>query len=68
MATRHRLIKEAGGGKRVTWADVHKASGLKRKVSQRVMMDALRDKGVRYRKPCEKLYISEQDAKIRYKQ
>lgn len=35
LATRRRLIKEASGGKRVTWADVHKASGLKRKVSQR---------------------------------
>ena len=36
LATRRRLIKEASGGKRVSWADVHKASGLKRKVSQRV--------------------------------
>ena len=63
--TRRRLIKTSQ--KRVCYADVLKASGLKRKASQRTIEDGLREKGVRFRAPREKIYITADDAKTRLK-
>ena len=67
LKTRRRLLREAGNQKRVTHDDVHKASGLKKKACKRVVMDALRINGVRYRRPREKILITEEDAKTRNK-
>ena len=64
---RIKLIKKAKGEKRVTHAQVHEAAGLQNKVCQRVAEEHLRDQGVRYRKPREKIYITETDAKQRLK-
>ena len=65
--TRKKLIQKANGQHRVTHADVLKKSGLHKTVCQRVAEDALRGRGVRYRRPREKIYITEADAKIRRK-
>ena len=65
--TRKRLVQAADGQRRVTHAEVHRKSCLRKKVCQRVAMDALRARGVRYRRPREKIYITAADAKIRKK-
>ena len=63
--TRRRLIQKADSQERVTWAQVHKASGLKKKVSQRSMEDAIRATGVRFRTARKKIFIAKDDAKAR---
>jgi len=67
QTTRRRLIKEANGDKRVTYKDIMENCDLESLPSQDVVEDALRAAGVRYRKPREKIYIDEQDAKTRDK-
>ena len=62
---RRRLIKRARNEERVTYEDVVKEAGLSKKACQRVCADALRAGGVAYRPPRRKIYISEDDAKIR---
>ena len=44
-----------------------KAAGLQTKVCQRVAEESLRIRGVRFRRPRERIYITEEDAKIRKK-
>ena len=63
--TRRRLIKEANGEYRVTYGHVREVSGLKKKACQKVMEQALRAKGVRFRAPRNKVFVSEEDAKKR---
>ena len=67
VKTRKRLVQAADGQRRVTHAEVHKEAGLHKKVCQRVAEEALRSRGVRFRRPREKIYITEEDAKIRKK-
>ena len=59
---RRRLIKQADNGKRVTWADVITAAALVNPPCQRVCEDALRARGVRFRHPRRKIFVSEKDA------
>ena len=62
---RRRLIKKANNDHQVTYADVVKEASLTNKVSQRVCEDALRSRGVRFRAPRRKIYITKKDAKVR---
>ena len=62
---RVRLLKRADGEFGVTYHDIVKEAGLDGKVCQRICEDALRAKGVAYRKPRNKIQISEKDAKCR---
>lgn len=60
---RKALIKKRKG--RVTHDAVQAAAGLGKKFCKRVAQNALRQIGVRYRRPREKIYLSEDDAKNR---
>ena len=62
---RKRLLKAADGTTRVTYADIHAEAGLQDTCGQRVVADALRAKGVRFRAPRRKVCISQEDAKER---
>ena len=58
--TRKALIKKRSG--RVTHDAVQAAAGLEKKFCKRVAQNALRKLGVRYRRPREKIQLSEDDA------
>ena len=62
---RRRLIKRASSQKRMTWAQIYKASGFKKKASQRSVEQAVRATGVRFRPPRKKIFIAKDDAKVR---
>ena len=62
---RRRLIKKTENNARVTYADVVEEAGVGKKACQRVCEDVLRAGGVAYRAPRRKIYVSEDDAKIR---
>ena len=62
--TRRRLIKEANNDHRVIYSDVIEKAGLAGQASQRVCEDALRERGVGYKPPRRKIYITEEDAKV----
>ena len=62
---RRRLIQKAHNNSRVTYKDVIAGAGLEEQACQRVCEDALRAEGVSYKPPRRKIYVSEQDAKIR---
>ena len=64
--SRRRLIKRADGETRVTYADVIEEADLDKDVSQRTIENSFRESGVAYRKPREKIQISEDDAKKRF--
>ena len=64
---RKRLLKAADGARRVTYEDIHKASGLQSTCCERVAQNALRAKGIRFRAPRRKVIISDEDAKARLK-
>ena len=64
---RRRLLREADNDHRVTYSDVMEEAGLEGVVCQRVCEDALRKVGVGYRVPRRKIYVTEEDAKIRKK-
>ena len=63
--SRKRLLKKADGTYRVTYADIQEEAGLSDACSPRVVQDALRAKGIRFRAPRRKVCLSEQDAKVR---
>ena len=62
---RRRLIRRADNDARVTYSDVLKEAGFTDKVSQRVCEDALRKRGVGYKAPRRKIYVTDEDAKER---
>ena len=62
---RRRLIQKANNAHQVIYADVIEEAGLVGKASQRVCEDALRSRGVRFRAPRRKIYITKEDAKVR---
>ena len=62
---RRRLIRRADNDSRVTYTDVLEESGLTGKVSQRICEDALRGRGVGYKAPRRKIYVTDKDAKER---
>ena len=62
---RKRLLKAADGAYRVTYEDIQREAGLEMACCQRVVQDALRARGVRFRTPRRKVCISEQDAAAR---
>ena len=62
---RRRLIRKADNDYRVTYKDVIEEAGMEGEVCQRVCEDALRERGVAYRTPRRKIYITSQDAKVR---
>ena len=64
---RNRLIKEADNDYRVTYDDVIEECGMEGVVCKRVVEDALRERGVSYKAPRRKIYVTSEDAKERYK-
>ena len=64
---RRRLLKEADGARRVTYADIQEEAGLGDKCGSRAVQEALRAEGVRFRPPRRKVCLSEEDAKVRLK-
>ena len=62
---RKSTIKQARSQKRVVWKDIHLAAGYENTCSLRTVQRAVRKTGVKYRKAREKIYISEDDAKVR---
>ena len=62
---RRRLIQKAQNDHRITYEDVIKEAGLENQVCQRVCEDALRAEGVSYKPPRRKIYVSDEDAKLR---
>ena len=64
---RKRLLKVADSTRRVTYKEIQEQAGLKGKCSERVVQDALRAQGVRFRAPRRKVYLTEDDAKGRLK-
>ena len=62
QATRRRLIMKADGTRRVTYADVQSNTKLDKSPCQRVVENALRQDGVKYRKPREKVQLTKEDA------
>ena len=63
--TRRKLLRTADSEHRVTYADIAEESGLGDKASLRTHAQALRDLGVRFRRPREKVCITAEDAKKR---
>ena len=61
---RTRLVKKASNQYRVTYSDIVSAAGLDH-VSQRVCQEALRNQGVRFRNPRNKILLAAEDAKHR---
>ena len=53
---RKRLLHEADSNYRVVYADIIEAAGLEGRACQRTMADALRQQGVGYRRPREKIF------------
>ena len=64
---RVRLLKQADGEHRVTYEHIVDEAGLADSVCLRVAQDALRSTGVAFRHPRKKIYVSEDDAKLRLK-
>ena len=62
---RRKLLKRADSEYRVTYEDISEESGVGQKATVRTQAKALRDLGVRFRKPREKVCISAEDAKKR---
>ena len=62
---RRRLIKRADGDHRVTYQMIMDEAALPSSPGLRTVEDALRDDGVGYRKPREKVYLTDKDAKRR---
>ena len=62
---RRTLLQEADSEYRVTYDDVSKKSGLGKKASLRTQAKELRNIGVRFRKPREKVCLTAEDAKKR---
>ena len=66
QVTRRRLIKAANSAKRVTYEDIMDKTELKKEMpSERTVADALRADGVSYKKPREKIQLTDKDAKVR---
>jgi biotin operon repressor len=63
--TRRKLIRAANSEDPVTYEDIAKESGIGEKASLRTHAQALRDLGVRFRSPREKVCITAEDAKQR---
>ena len=61
------LLKAADSRRRVSYEDIRNAAGLKERVCVRVVADALRQRGVRFRAPRSKVLLSADDAKVRLK-
>jgi hypothetical protein len=66
--TRQKLVKKANNQYRVTYEDVVNDAWprLSGEPCLRVCADALRERGVSYTKPREKVYLSDEDAKKRW--
>ena len=64
---RRRLIRVANGNCRVTYQDIIDEAALDKDVGKQTVEAALRAEGVGYRKPREKIQLSEKDAKERLK-
>ena len=64
-STRRRLIRQANGQRRVTYKDIVEAASLGRPVCERVCADALRNQGMAFRTPRTKIYVADEDAKVR---
>ena len=64
-SVRRRLIQKAKNSHRVTYNDVIAESGLEDDARGRVCADALRAEGVACKPPRRKIYVSEDDAKLR---
>ena len=52
---RKRLLKSADNTRRVTYEEIREAAGMKNKCGLRVVQDALRSRGVRFRAPRKKV-------------
>jgi hypothetical protein len=63
---RRRLLREADSEHRVTWQDVLDEAALDSAPCLRVVQDALRSTGVRFRPPRRKIGLSQKDAKKRF--
>lgn len=63
---RRRLVKAADSEEQVTWADVVAEADLEDPPCLRVIQDALRDKGVRFRPPRRKIQLNDKDVKKRF--
>jgi hypothetical protein len=62
---RRKLLRNADSERPITYADISDETGLGEKASLRTQAQRLRDLGVRFRKPREKVCISAEDAKKR---
>jgi len=62
---RKRLLKRVDSTRRVTYQGIHKEAGLEDKCCERLVQDALRSRGVRFRTPRRKVCLSDEDAKAR---
>ena len=67
MAARRRLIKKADSEYRVTYEDIVEEAGFEGKCSQRLVENAIRDRGVSYKQPRRKIGPTEEDAATRWK-
>ena len=65
---RRRLIRNADSEEQVTWQDVLDEAALEATPSLRVVQDALRNEGVRFRPPRKKIALTSEDAKKRYRE
>ena len=63
--TRRRLVQNADNEHRVTYENIIEEADLDLDVCQRTVEDALRERSVGYRKPREKIQLSDKDARIR---
>jgi hypothetical protein len=64
---RRRLCRAADSEELVTWQHVLDEADLDRTPSLRVVQDALRNEGVRFRRPRKKIALTSEDAKKRYR-
>ena len=62
---RKRLLKRAGGERTVTYDEIQREAGMQDCCCSRTMQDALRSRGVRFRAPRQKVYLTKEDAKQR---
>ena len=62
---RRRLIKSADGEKRITWMMVLEEAALPDPPCLRVVQDTMRQHGVRFRHPRNKIALTQEDAKMR---
>ena len=61
------LLKEVDSERRVTWNTIQAKAGLGAKCCNKVVQQALRSEGVRFRAPRAKILLTEDDAKQRLK-